>query len=93
MINGAMSDPNYPRLGIGASLKQSVCSRHNISIDFKISGFDVDRHNFAIVARFDLLPNARLIKFLPTPSDLFFAVTSLADCHSFALGSTSPFQF
>jgi hypothetical protein len=79
MINGAMSNPNYPRLGIGLSLKQSIGCGNDILIDLKISSLDVDRHNFALVSRFDLLSNARLIEILPTASDLFFAVTSLAN--------------
>jgi hypothetical protein len=51
MINGTMSDPNYPRLSIRVSLKQSIRGRHNILIDLKISGFNVDRHNLALVSR------------------------------------------
>jgi hypothetical protein len=54
---------------------------------------NVDRHNFAIISHFDLLPNARLIECLPTSSHFFFAITSLANCHRFALDRNiaSPF--
>jgi hypothetical protein len=45
MIDGTMTNPNHPRLSFRLSLKQPFGSRNNIVIDFKISGFDVDRHN------------------------------------------------
>jgi hypothetical protein len=81
VINGAMSNPNSKRLGIGIALKQPISCSYDRFINLKTSGFDVDRYDFALVASFDLLPNARLIKFLPPLGYLLFAVTSLADCH------------
>jgi hypothetical protein len=44
---------------------ESDCT-HNGFINLKIAGFDVNRHNFALVTRFDLLANARLAEFLPS---------------------------
>jgi hypothetical protein len=76
-----MSNPNAKRLGIGIALKQPIGYSYDRFINLKISSFDVDRYDFALVTSFDLLPNARLIKFLPASGYLFFAVTSLADCH------------
>jgi hypothetical protein len=46
--------------------------------------FDIDRHNLALVSCFELLLDARLIEFLPTTIDRFFAVMSWANCHRFA---------
>jgi hypothetical protein len=50
MENGAMSDLNYPRLSVGALLKQAIGCGYDIFIDLKGSGFDVDHHNFALVS-------------------------------------------
>jgi hypothetical protein len=58
MVNGTMSDPNDPGLSVGKAFKESISRRDNGFIDFKLSGFDVDRHNFTLVSSFDLLPNA-----------------------------------
>jgi hypothetical protein len=84
MINGTMPDANYPRLSFGKSLKQPIGCGHNVLSNLKLSSFNVYRHNFAFVARFDLLPNTGLIEFLPSSGYLFFTVTSLADCHKLA---------
>jgi hypothetical protein len=61
-----MSDPNYPWLSVSVSFKQSVSCGYDIIIDLKISGFDVDRHNLALISGLDLLANARFIERLPT---------------------------
>jgi hypothetical protein len=42
-MNGAMSDPNYPRLSIGILLKEAIGCGHDIFIDLKGSGFGVVR--------------------------------------------------
>jgi hypothetical protein len=41
MVNGAMANPNHPRLGIGIPLKQAIGCGYEIFIDLKGSGFDV----------------------------------------------------
>jgi hypothetical protein len=66
MINGAMSDSNYPRLSIGVLLEEAIGCGDDILIDLEGPSFNVDRHNFAFVACFDLLPNASFIECLPT---------------------------
>jgi hypothetical protein len=93
MINGAMSDANDPGLSVRLAFKEPICRRYNGFIDFKLSGFDIDCHDFAFVSRFDLLPNARLIEFLPSLSQYFFGITSLANCHRVALGFNLFLQF
>jgi hypothetical protein len=45
-------------------------------------------HNFALIACLKLLPNASLIKLLPTLGQLFFGITSLSHGHWLALVST-----
>jgi hypothetical protein len=66
MINGAMSDANDPGLSVGKSFKEPIGCRYDGFIDFKRSGLNVDRNNFTLITRFDLLANARFIEFLPT---------------------------
>jgi hypothetical protein len=58
MIYGTMSNPNAPRLSIRILLKEAIGCGHDIFIDLKGSGFNIDRHNFALVSWFDLLLNA-----------------------------------
>jgi hypothetical protein len=41
MVNGTMSNANYPGLSIGILLKQSIGRRYYIFIHLKGSGFDV----------------------------------------------------
>jgi hypothetical protein len=93
IINGATPNPNSPRLSIGMAFKQPFGRSYKCFIDLKISGFDVDRHKFVFISSFNLLTNARLIEFLPTSSYLFFAVTSLADCHKFNPIGNCHFHF
>jgi hypothetical protein len=93
MINGAMSDPNNPRLSVGVLLKKSIGCGHDIFIDLKGSSFNIDCHNFALISHFDLLPNAGFIERLPTLSHFFFAITSLANCHRVDLIATLPIHF
>jgi len=47
MINGAMSDPNHPRLSVGILLKQAIGRGYDILIDLKGSGFDVAAYGTA----------------------------------------------
>ncbi len=63
------------------SFKQFIGSRHDSFSDFKISSFNVDRDNLPFIPRFNLLPNTGFVECLPTVSQFFFAVTTLADCH------------
>jgi hypothetical protein len=87
-MDGMVSNPQHPGLGIGQSLVEALSGGHGVIIQFKGTRFNVDRDDFALIARFDLLPNARFIEFLPTLGHLFFAVTSLADWHSLDLITT-----
>jgi hypothetical protein len=41
MINGAISDPDHPRLSVGTAFKESIGRGEYGFIDFKIPGFDV----------------------------------------------------
>ena len=40
------------------------CGNHSF-INLEISRFDINRYNFPFITRFDLLPNARFVEFLP----------------------------
>jgi hypothetical protein len=49
-----MSDPDDPGLGIREASKQAIGGRQDVICDFKGSCLDVDRHDSAMVACFDL---------------------------------------
>jgi hypothetical protein len=57
-------------------------------IDFEGSGFDVDRHNLAMIACFDLWAYLRLIDLIATVRELFFTISGLSNCHQFDLATT-----
>jgi hypothetical protein len=53
-MNGTVADPHNPRLCIWKTLIKLSGSNHRIVRNFKRSGFDVDRYNFAVITFFDL---------------------------------------
>jgi hypothetical protein len=48
------TNANNPDLGIGMKGFEAIASSNFAPIDFKSSGFNIDRHNFAMIAFLDL---------------------------------------
>jgi hypothetical protein len=84
-VDGSMTYPDTPGLGIWTTAKQSLGSGEAIFSHFKSSGFNVDRDYLAIVSFFDLRPHLRYIKLIAASSKFLFAIAGLANCHKFDL--------
>ncbi|BAG03778.1 unknown protein [Microcystis aeruginosa NIES-843] len=92
-MNGAIADPNNPRLSIRQSFIKSPSRSHRIVSKLKRSSFDVDRHNSAMITFLNLGAHLRFINLIATSGKLFFAVAGLSNCHRFDLFSTMPLHF
>jgi hypothetical protein len=84
----ARTNADNPDLSVRLTSFKAIASRNFALIHLKISGFDVDRNNSAMVAFFDLLAHVRLINLITTSSKFFFAVAGLSNCHRLDLAST-----
>jgi hypothetical protein len=87
------TNPHNPDLSIWATGFKAIAGSNLALIDFKISGFDVDRDNLAVVAFLNLLAYLRFINLIAASSKFFFAVPGLSDCHQFYLAAICPFYF
>jgi hypothetical protein len=76
------ANADNPDLSIGVTGFKAIACSNFAPIDFKISGFDVDRYNLAVVLCFDLRTHLSLVDFVTTPSKFFFAVSGLSYCHN-----------
>jgi hypothetical protein len=74
-MNGAIANPNDPRLSIGDSLIQLSGSSHRINID---------RYNLAMIAFFDLGTNLSFIDCVASLGKLLLTITGLSNHHTFA---------
>jgi hypothetical protein len=68
---------------------KAIASGNFTSIDLKGSSFEVDRHNFPMIAFFDLSAHLCLIERIATLGELFFAISGLSNCHGVDLAATS----
>jgi hypothetical protein len=72
------TDTDDPNLRIGITGFEAIASRYFTRINLEGSGFNIDRHNFAMVAFFDLRPYLSLIDCVATLGKFFFAVAGLS---------------
>ena len=72
-----------------ASLK-TITSGDCTRINFKVSSFQINRHNLAMIAWLDLATHLSLINRIATSGELLFAIPELSECHGFAGVSTWP---
>jgi hypothetical protein len=97
----ARANANDPNLSVGVTGFEAIASCNFAPIDFKISGFNVDRDDFPVIALRDLRTHLRFINLITTLSKFLFAVSGLAlsgvevlsNCHQPILVSTEPFYF
>jgi hypothetical protein len=93
MVDGSVSNPNKPCLGIRVLGKKSIGCGYDIVSDLKSPGFNIDRHNLPVIAFFDLLTNLWLIQSIAVLGEFFFAISGLSNCHRLDLVSTIPLDF
>jgi hypothetical protein len=86
-MNGPISYPNHPRLGIGETFVKVSDRRHRIDGQLKSPGFNIDRHNFSVISLLDLGPNLGLIELIAPSGEFFFAISGGSNCHRLDLYS------
>jgi hypothetical protein len=89
----AGTNTKHPDLSIGMTGFKSIASDYFTGIYFKGSSFKIDRHNFSVIAFFDLSTNLGFIKCIAALGKLFFAVSGLSDCHGIDLAVTGWLYF
>jgi hypothetical protein len=89
----ARTNANYPNLSVWVAGFEAIAGSNLTRIQFKISGFNVDRHNFAVIACFNLGSHLSFVDFIATACKFFFAISGLSNCHLPDLAATEPFHF
>jgi hypothetical protein len=89
----AGTNANDPNLSIGVTSFKAIASHNFTLIDFKIFGFDIDRHNLAMITFLDLGSHPSFINLVPSSSKFFFAVLWLSNCHRRNLDFNIVFLF
>jgi len=92
-MNCPMSNADNPRLGIRKSLKKPISCSQDFVCNLKGSRFNVDCHNFAMIACFNLRSYLRLIERIASLGKLFLAISRLSNCHQFDLAALEAFPF
>jgi hypothetical protein len=83
-MHTAMANADKPGLGVGLPEQEPIGCDQGIIIDFKITGFNVDRDDFAVVIGFDLRSNLGFVQCLAALGKFFFAIARLTDSHGVA---------
>jgi hypothetical protein len=81
------TDANHPNLSVWATGFKAIAGSNLTCINLKVSSFNVDRHNSAIIPFLDLRTHLSFINLIATSSKLFFAVEGLSSCYRLDLGS------
>jgi hypothetical protein len=81
----ARANADNPDLSIWVTGFEAIAGSNFTRVNFKVSSFDVDRHNLAMIAFLNLGPHLRFINLIAPSSELFFTVAGLSDCHGLAL--------
>src|SRR5437667_9419554 len=75
------ADAHKPGLGIWVTRQEAVGSREDVFCHFVGARFNIDRHDLAVIAGFDLRTDLALIELVATTCELFFAVPWLSHGH------------
>jgi hypothetical protein len=82
------ANPHHPYLGLRTTGFETSTGRYFASINFKISGFDVDRHDSALIVGLNLRAHLRFIDLISPSRKFFFTGVGLPNCHGFNPVST-----
>jgi predicted RNase H-like HicB family nuclease len=70
---------------------KAITGSYFTRINLKVSCFEINRHNIAMIALFDLRSYLRLIERIAPLGKLFLAISGLSNCHRFDLATNRPF--
>lgn len=77
----ARTNADNPDLSVWVTGFEAITSSNFARINLKVSGFEIDRNNFAIVAFFDLRSHLGLVNFITTTSVFFLGIAGVSNCH------------
>jgi hypothetical protein len=84
----ARTNTNHPDLSSGIAGLKAITSSDFTSINFKVSSFQINRHDLAMIAWLYLTTHLSLINRIATLGELLFAKAGLPECHGFAAASS-----
>jgi hypothetical protein len=80
----AMTHAHHPDLRVGNSLEQFIARFQLIGINGKLSGFNVDGRELALISRLELGTDFFLVEGIATAGELLFAIAAFGGGHAFA---------
>jgi hypothetical protein len=80
-VDAPMPDSHEPDLRVRAAGEQLFGRLECLIGDFEIACIDVDRHDSAVIAAFDLRTDLLLVDLRSTASVFFFGQSRLSDAH------------
>jgi hypothetical protein len=80
-MHNTVTNPDKPCLGLRIAGQEAIRSREDIFGYLEGSGVDVDSHDLALIAGFDLRADVMFIDFITTPCVFFHTIARLPHCH------------